>query len=71
MNLKQKRLDKSVKKAAKLCDEANVAVENIQLRKSLAYQNWYGLKMDLEKLKFLLDRLTEELVRMRENRTQT
>jgi len=62
--------NKSQLKVKNLCDEAVLVTENLNAHKLWVYQSWRSLKLDLDKLNLLLRRLTRELERMRENRTQ-
>ena len=52
----------------KLCEKTSFAVRMVEEHKVLQLHNWRSLKLDIEKLKSLLDRLNRELARQRKGR---
>ncbi len=61
----QKRGSRSAKRVQKLCDETTTTIEAVQQHRVFHQHTWRNLKLDLEKLISLLDRLNKELARQR------
>ena len=64
----QKRRGRSAKRIQKLCDETTTIIEGVQQHRIFHQHTWRNLKLDLEKLISLLDRLNKELARQRKGK---
>lgn len=58
----------SMTKAGELCVETKAALASVRNHRLLELENWRGFKMELEKLNFIIEKLTRELQRIHEKR---
>ncbi len=68
LELNEKKRKKREKKIVKLSEQAAEMVKMTQKNSVLESYRWRGLKIDLEKLQFILARLNKELARQRKKK---
>lgn len=58
----------SMQKAGELCMETKAALASVRNHRLLELENWRGFKLEIDKLNYIVEKLTRELQRIHEKR---